>query len=158
MDHERIERIWLWISTAMIAAFLVAITAAALARGVHPASHVETIDPLRVRVDTEFASPGTERTPDGRVRVVMVAELYRFVPGTVRVPAGVPVTWRATSPDVIHGLQVVGTNVNMLVAPGYVSQTTVEFEEPGEYLIVCNEYCGLAHHQMQGRLIVEAPP
>ena len=30
------------------------------------------------------------------------------------------------------------------------------FTEPGEYLLVCNEYCGTAHHLMQGTLIVES--
>ena len=33
-------------------------------------------------------------------------------------------------------------------------QFTTVFDEPGEYLIVCNEYCGLGHHFMQGKLIV----
>ena len=83
------------------------------------------------------------------------AEFYVFRPTVVRVPAGVPVTFRITSPDVLHGFQVVGTNVNLTVAPGYVSQATATFETPGEYLVVCNEYCGLAHHLMQGTVIVE---
>ena len=71
-------------------------------------------------------------------------------------PAGVPVTFRITSPDVLHGFQIVGTNVNLTVAPGYVSEATTTFETPGEYLVVCNEYCGLGHHLMQGKVIVEA--
>jgi cytochrome c oxidase subunit 2 len=86
----------------------------------------------------------------------MRAEFYVFQPAQVRVPTGVPVTFRVTSPDVLHGFQIVGTNVNLTVAPGYVSQTTVTFETPGEYLIVCNEYCGLGHHLMQGKVIAEA--
>ncbi len=31
---------------------------------------------------------------------------------------------------------------------------TVEFDEPGEYGVVCNEYCGSGHHDMEGELIV----
>jgi cytochrome c oxidase subunit II len=41
------------------------------------------------------------------------------------------------------------------VLPGYVSQLTYTFERPGEYLIACNEYCGLGHHAMGGKVIVE---
>ena len=56
--------------------------------------------------------------------------------------------FRITSPDVLHGFQIVGTNVNLTVAPGYVSEATTTFREPGEYLVVCNEHCGLGHHNM----------
>jgi cytochrome c oxidase subunit 2 len=149
------ERFWLWCSAALIAAFLAAIGLSAALQAVHPPSHVETIDPTRVRTDTEFADPRVERRDDGSMLVVAVAELYQFRPGTIRVPAGVPVTFRITSPDVIHGFQIVGTNVNVMVAPGYVSQLTVTFDTPGEYLALCNEYCGLSHHLMQSRLVVE---
>ena len=77
------------------------------------------------------------------------------VPSGKSLPVGVPVTFRLTSPDVIHGFQIVGTNANAMVIPGYVSQLTVTFDEPGEYLVVCNEYCGLSHHLMQSRILVE---
>jgi cytochrome c oxidase subunit 2 len=152
------ERIWLWVSTAMIGAFVVAILVTATLQAIHPPSHVETIDPRTVRAETEFADPRVERLADGAVRVIAIAELYQFRPTTIRVPASVPVTFRLTSPDVIHGFQIVGTNVNTMVAPGYVSELTVTFERPGEYLVLCNEYCGLSHHLMQGRLVVEETP
>ena len=71
---------------------------------------------------------------------------------------GRPVRFRITSPDVLHGFQIVGTNVNLTVAPGYVSEGTTTFTEPGEYLVVCNEYCGLGHHNMYSRIVVEAAP
>jgi cytochrome c oxidase subunit II len=148
------EKIWIGLAALMIGGFLAAIVYGAAAHAVHPPSHIETIDPLRVRTDSEFAAPGVRVDGDG-VTVVMVAELYRFIPGVVRVPAGRPVRFRLTSPDVMHGFQIVGTNANTMAIPGYVSELTITFPEPGEHLIVCNEYCGLAHHQMQGRLIVE---
>ena len=70
--------------------------------------------------------------------------------------------FRITSPDVLHGFQIVGTNVNVTVAPGYVSEVTTTFARPGEYLVVCNEYCGLAHHNMAAVIRVTekalAPP
>ena len=93
-------------------------------------------------------------TADG-AKVVMRTQMYSFVPGEVRVPRGKPVTFRVTSPDVLHGFQIVGTNANMMISPGYISQFTLTFPWAGEYLIVCNEFCGLGHHLMQGKLIVE---
>ena len=87
----------------------------------------------------------------------MRAEFYVFRPDGGARPGRRPVTFRITSPDVLHGFQIVGTNVNLTVSPGYVSQVTTTFDTPGEYLVVCNEYCGLAHHLMQGTIVVEAP-
>ena len=52
------------------------------------------------------------------------------------------------------GFQIVGTNANAMAIPGYVSQFTMTFDTPGEYLITCNEYCGVMHHGMVGTLIV----
>ncbi|MGH9259713.1 MAG: cupredoxin domain-containing protein, partial [Acidimicrobiales bacterium] len=86
---------------------------------------------------------------------VAVGMMFAFVPNEIRVPAGRPVTFRLTSADVTHGFAIVGTNGNTMLVPGYVSQFTTTFARPGEYLIVCNEYCGLGHHVMAGKLIVE---
>lgn len=151
---DRYERYWMWAATGMLVLFLAAIVLTAAVGSAHPPSHVETIDPEQVAVQGEFASPGVS-TADGRVTVSLRAEMYVFRPEVIRVPAGTPITFRITSPDVLHGFQIVGTNVNLTVAPGYVSEATATFARPGEYLIVCNEYCGLAHHLMQGKLIVE---
>ncbi len=87
-----------------------------------------------------------------------MTELYRFTPSIIRVPAGKPIRFRLTSPYVLHGFQIVGTNANVVVAPGYVSELVTSFPKAGKYLIVCNEYCGLSHHLMQATLIVEQTP
>ena len=155
MQVERYERYWMWAATGMLALFTGAIVATALVGSAHPPSHIETVDPETLDVAGEFASPGVVNGPDGGVTVVMRAEFYVFRPTVVRIPAGRPVTFRITSADVLHGFQVVGTNVNLTVAPGYVSEVTTRFDTPGEYLVVCNEYCGLAHHLMQGSIVVE---
>lgn len=158
MQVDRYERYWMWAAIGMLALFLGAIVVTAVAGSAHPPSHVETVDPDTLRVAGEFAAPGVTIGADGRVTVVMRAEFYIFRPEVIRVPAGRPVTFRITSPDVLHGFQIVGTNVNLTVAPGYVSEVTTTFTQPGEYLVVCNEYCGLAHHLMQGKVIVEGAP
>ncbi len=159
MKVDLYERIWVWMAIVMIAAFLGTVLVGAVTHAMHPASHVETVDPAKVLSDSEFATDlGVTRDATGAVTVRMVAKTYDFMPSIVRVPAGAPVTFRMTSPDVIHGFQVVGTNANTMVIPGYVSQFTTTFHRPGEYLVLCNEYCGLSHHLMQARLIVEEIP
>ena len=149
------EKLWIIGAALMIVGFLTAMTYAASRHAVHPPSHIETIDPLKVRTESEFASPGVRTLEDGTVEVVGVAEMFRFLPGTIRVPANSPIRFRMTSPDVLHGFQIATTNINVMIVPGYVSEITVSFPNKGEYLILCNEYCGLSHHLMYGRLVVE---
>ncbi|HET6317225.1 MAG TPA: cytochrome C oxidase subunit II, partial [Chloroflexota bacterium] len=73
----------------------------------------------------------------------------------IRVPAGSTVTFVATSKDVVHGLFVPKANVNAMLLPGQVTRVTAYFDTPGEYPLICHEYCGIAHHTMWARVIVE---
>lgn len=155
MRVDLYEKYWMWLSGILIVFFAGAILYTAGVQAVQPPSHIETIDPTTVSTDPRFVSPGVTVAEDGSQQVVAVGLMFAFVPFEITVTAGRPVTFRMTSPDVIHGFQIVGTNANTMVIPGYVSQFTVTFDTPGEYLIVCNEYCGIGHHLMQGRLIVE---
>ena len=155
MHVDLYERIWMWGAGAIIVFFLGAIGFATVIQGRVPPSHVEMLDPRGVFTDPRFSEPGVTTNPDGSVEVNLVAQIWIFRPNEIRVPAGRPVTFRMTSPDVIHGFQIVGTNSNTMVVPGYVSQFTTTFDTPGEYLIVCNEYCGTNHHTMAATLIVE---
>jgi cytochrome c oxidase subunit 2 len=156
MKVHAYEKGWMAASVVLIVAFVAAILSSALAGASAPPSHVEAIDPRGVHQDPRFASPGVTVGPDGAL-VVMVAQMFAFVPMEVRVPAGRPVTFRITSTDVVHGFQIVGTNGNTMVVPGYVSAFTTTFA-PGDYLVVCNEFCGAAHHIMQAKLIAEVTP
>lgn len=155
MNVDLYEKIWMWGSGAIIVVFIASIGVTFFAETIQPPSHVEVIDPETVRTDEEFGSPGVTIHDDGSATVVVQAFMFAFLPQEIRVPRRVPVTFRLTSPDVIHGFQIVQTNGNAMVVPGYVSQFTTEFADAGEYLIVCNEYCGLGHHNMMARLIVE---
>jgi cytochrome c oxidase subunit 2 len=78
----------------------------------------------------------------------MITTQFEFVPNCLLLPADTDVTLRFTSPDVIHGLLVTGTNVNTMVVPGYVAQVHTRFTKTGDLLMPCHEYCGLGHSQM----------
>jgi len=155
MEVELYERVWMWTAAALIVVFLAAIFLTTGLRALQPPSHVETVDPTALSNYPEFANPGVTTRADGSVVVSVVAQLFSFSPDPIVVPAGRPVTFRLTSADVMHGFQVVGTNANAMVIPGYVSQFTATFDKPGEYVIACDEYCGVSHHNMVGKLIVK---
>lgn len=155
MNVEFYERIWMWLAVGVLVIFAGAVLLSAGAAAVHPPSHMETVDPQALKRYPEFARPAVRPQADGSVVVSVVASMYSFAPDPIQVPANKPVTFRITSEDVIHGFEVVGTNANAMAIPGYVSQFTITFAKPGEYIIGCNEYCGLAHHNMVGKLIVQ---
>lgn len=157
MNVPLYEKFWMWASGALSVAFVVTIVAGLAGSALQPPSHVETIDPTKVWNDPRFKNRGVTTTAEGGgATVVMIAMMFAYQPAEIHVSAGKPVTFRLTSADVIHGFSIVGTNGNTMVVPGYVSQFTTVFRTPGEYLIVCNEYCGLSHHLMSAKLIVEA--
>ncbi|MDH5805855.1 MAG: cytochrome c oxidase subunit II, partial [Gemmatimonadota bacterium] len=154
MNVNYYEKLWMWAAVVMIALFLGATVFATVSQGRTPPSHVEMIDPQNVFGDERFATQGVFEMEDGTLEVRIVAMTFTFLPREIRVPANRPVTFRMTSTDVMHGFHIIGTNGNTMVAPGYVSQFTMTFDEPGEYLVLCNEYCGLAHHEMYATLTV----
>jgi cytochrome c oxidase subunit 2 len=70
------------------------------------------------------------------------------------VPKDTPVTFRATSADVVHGFLITGTNINLMLVPGYVSSLNARFDTLGERLMPCHEFCGMGHEGMWGRIKV----
>jgi cytochrome c oxidase subunit 2 len=155
MNVKLYETIWMWAAGGLILFFLGAIFLTAGLQAVQPPSHLETLDPTSLSTHPEFSKPAVTSRPDGSVVVTLVAEMFSFTPDPIEVPANRPVTFRLTSADVIHGFEVVGTNANAMAIPGYVSQFTVTFAKPGEYVVTCNEFCGILHHNMVGKLIVK---
>ncbi|MFP3758277.1 cytochrome c oxidase subunit II, partial [Cupriavidus sp. SIMBA_020] len=73
-----------------------------------PPSRVETIDPETLHVSGEFVETnlGSALESDGSVTVRVLAQKYSFTPQCIVVPTGVPITFRATSADVVHGFLV----------------------------------------------------
>ncbi len=58
------------------------------------------------------------------------------------------------SMDWQHGFSLQPTNINLQIHPGYDMVLTVTPNQAGEYGIVCNEFCGIGHHNMIGKLYV----
>ena len=59
-----------------------------------------------------------------------------------------------SSTDVQHGLSIQPLNLNFQVLPRYLYVIRITPQETGEFPLVCNEYCGLGHHVMTGKIIV----
>ena len=153
MKTDLYERIWGWGVGVMLVFFFGTLANASIRHGFHPPSHVETIDPRKVFQSSQFKKQGVLVDAGGRVQVTVIGMMFTWMPGELVVPAETPVTFHLTSVDVIHGFQIVRSNGQSMVIPGYVSQFSTTFAA-GEYLIACNEYCGIGHHTMAGKLRV----
>ena len=68
------------------------------------------------------------------------------------VEAGATVIFNVTTEDVNHGMGIYDSELRLLAQtqamPGYENKLQFTFNEPGEYKLMCLEYCGLAHHSM----------
>lgn len=56
--------------------------------------------------------------------------------------------------DVNHGFSLYPLNVNFAVVPGFDYALRVTPTASGDFRIICNEFCGIGHHTMVGRVIV----
>lgn len=156
VDH--LERKWINISLLIIALMVSIITIDAFFHGVNPPSKVETIDSARLHLSKEFAESnlGVQLNEKGAIVIRMVAGRYSFFPKHIAVPAETRLTFRWVSMDVLHGVHIPMTNMSTMIVPGYVAEITTSFPKPGEYPVLCNEYCGLGHNHMWSNISVIA--
>jgi cytochrome c oxidase subunit 2 len=156
MHIDPLEKKWMYVVGFMTAVMVGSMTYAAIKMNLHPPSNVETIDPKTLHLSGEFTEDklGVSTNEDGSVTVRMVAARYSFYPQLIEVPVDTPVTFRITSPDVLHGVHVPFTNMSTMVVPGYISEVTTSFRREGEAQFLCNEYCGLGHDYMWSKLRV----
>jgi cytochrome c oxidase subunit II len=77
--------------------------------------------------------------------------------GELHVKKGVPYRFEVVSQDVIHSFNIPDFTILMDAVPGRVNTIWNMFDQPGQYLIQCREYCGLLHYNMKGKLFVEEP-
>jgi cytochrome c oxidase subunit 2 len=91
--------------------------------------------------------------------VYLGAMRFLWMPNTIVLEAGRPYRIHVSSKDVNHGFSIHRANetaqkVNFQVVPGYEHVLTMTFDRPGTYEIICQEYCGIGHQAMIGRIIV----
>ncbi|HYM91181.1 MAG TPA: cytochrome c oxidase subunit II [bacterium] len=153
---DRYEKRWLAATGITLVVFVLAIAVTGFVVGVQLPSTAQRVNPIRVSEQGPFATPGVRQLAPGRYDAYVIAPgMWTFYPNVIRIPQGSTVTFHLTSQDVQHGFYVEGTNVHMMVLPGQVSELTTTFRKAGEYHFWCDEYCGLNHHTMSGRIIVE---
>ncbi len=152
----RVERRWAVLSIAIIVVLALLAAFAGIHQATMPQARVETANPTTLHLAGEFVESnlGSAVEPGGSVTVRAIGQQYSFTPQCMVVPTGTPITFRATSPDVIHGFLIQGTNINTMLVPGYISALPARFDRPGEHLMPCQEFCGVGHEGMWAKVKV----
>ena len=86
--------------------------------------------------------------------IYLKASMFMFEP-VLKLKKGAEYRLHVSSMDVQHGFSLQPMNMNFQILPGYDHVLTITPTQAGEYTILCNEYCGIAHHTMTGKIIVE---
>jgi cytochrome c oxidase subunit 2 len=154
MQVHRYERWWLTFGVGMLIVFLSLIGFAAFADNINPPTGMQQVDPTKVSQTPPFDKPGLRKSADGSYEAYYVAQVFEFKPSRLTIPLGAKVTFYVTSADVVHGFFIPDTDVNMMAVPGWVNEETHTFTKPGEYLLICHEYCGIDHQDMFAKIEV----
>jgi len=85
--------------------------------------------------------------------VYMMGRVYMWWP-MLELEKGQSYRLHLSSIDLQHGFSLQPLNINLQVHPGYEMVINLTPTTTGEFGIVCNEYCGLGHHTMTGRIYV----
>lgn len=107
--------------------------------------------------DKAYNEPKVIKLDEKTYQVYSVAQMWQFQPSEIYIPVGSEVDFFLTSKDVVHGFNITEKNVNMMAVYGAINKTTVTFDKPGVYDIICHEYCGIGHQNMRGQVIVNYP-
>ena len=153
---ERHERVWVFIAMLLLSLLMIGtLFFVVLDYGVVVKTDGYDANPATVAATGPFADTGLVRTGPNTYSVHMLAHMWAWTPSPLHVPQGAAITFYVTSADVLHGFQVQGTSINVTAVPGMSGSVTYTFAHAGSYNIICNEYCGIGHQAMIGRIIVD---
>ena len=85
--------------------------------------------------------------------VYMLGRLWEWWP-VVELEEGQSYRFHLSSLDWMHGFSLLPENINIQVHPNYEMIFTVKPTSSGEFGVICNEFCGIGHHTMVGKIHV----
>jgi cytochrome c oxidase subunit 2 len=105
-----------------------------------------------IRTETDRQIPVVKAIPNGDN--YLIARLWDWWP-IIEFEKGKTYRVHLYSMDYNHGFSLQPTNINIQVVPGIEHVVKMTPTQTGTFAIVCNEYCGIGHHTMLGRMYVK---
>ena len=119
-------------------------------------SHLQ--DPAAASAPFDAVGRASSNLAQGEPRTIeVVAKRFAFEPARIEVTEGERVRLVVKSGDGVHGIEIKKFKISKKLLRGG-DPVTIEFvaAAPGEFPILCSEYCGDGHEDMKGMLVVAA--
>ncbi|MBS3916359.1 MAG: hypothetical protein KGZ31_01560 [Sulfuritalea sp.] len=110
------------------------------------------VDKYTVRTETDKQIPVV--APPAGSDVYLIGRLWDWWP-IIELEKGKTYNLHLSAMDYMHGFSLQPQNINIQVHPNYDHTVKITPTQAGTYSIVCNEYCGIGHHAMVGRIYVK---
>ncbi|MFQ5939596.1 MAG: hypothetical protein ACE5KL_05935 [Alphaproteobacteria bacterium] len=93
---------------------------------------------------------------EGPIDVYVMASRYGYQPEVLRLAPNVPYKFRFMATDADHGHSINMRLGSLMIRcrARTLTETTLLFTAPGEYLSYCTVYCGEGHDMMMGKILV----
>jgi cytochrome c oxidase subunit 2 len=109
------------------------------------------VEQYQVREEGDTGLPVAH--PPAGSDIYMLARLWEWWP-VLELEKDKSYRLHLSSLDWQHGFSLQPTNINLQVHPGYEMVLTITPDKSGTFSVVCNEFCGIGHHTMIGRIHV----
>jgi cytochrome c oxidase subunit 2 len=156
------EKVWVIIAFAWCMVLFAMMPFWHFRGGQNPAGIRHTVEPTaymaRVQEFVNQYKVGEENgmpivAPPPGADVYLIGMMWQWYPA-LKLEKGKSYTLHLSSLDVNHGFNLYPLNINFQVLPGYDYGLRIVPNQAGDYRVVCNEFCGIGHHTMLGRIIV----
>ncbi len=91
--------------------------------------------------------------PPPGAHVYLLGRMWQWYP-VLRLKKNTEYILHLSSADLNHGFSLYPLNINFQVIPGYDYALKVTPNQAGDFRIICNEFCGIGHHMMVGKIEV----
>lgn len=112
---------------------------------------------LLVQITFALSLAAQESTPAtaGGDTIQMTAKKYEFSPAVITVKQGQHVKLVITATDRDHGFKLAAYNIDQRLEKGVATPVEFTADKAGTFPFECSVVCGLGHHRMKGKLVVE---
>jgi cytochrome c oxidase subunit II len=162
---HRSEKMWVWIAFIWCMILFAMMPLWHLRGGQNPSGIRHKVEPAafqaRVAEMVEAYKIGEDNgypivAPPPGSDVYLMATMWSWYP-VLQLEKDAEYVLHLSALDVNHGFGLVPLNINLQVIPGYDYGLRVTPTIAGDFRVVCNEFCGVGHHLMLGRVIVVDP-
>jgi cytochrome c oxidase subunit 2 len=109
------------------------------------------VNQYTVRTETNQNLPVVHPPPGSDI--YLLGRLWQWWP-LLELEKGQTYRLHISSMDWQHGFSVQPVNINTQIVPGYEMVLTITPDTDGDQTIICNEYCGIGHHNMVGKIYI----